>query len=159
MWRGVVKGACVPLVGDTSRKGTKRHIGSRNIWENAKRQVWNTILKREAAAMGRIHVYDASTAPCDDPEDQMVVTMLRTGHYALKPSWVYEKGDLDLSRFHSLWRSTVQPDLLEVKDIVNIMFPRAFFRGDENAESDEDTNFTYASCSSALRNDSHSQIL
>jgi hypothetical protein len=86
----------------------------------------------------------------------LLLKMLRTGHYALKPSWVYEKGGLDLSRFHSLWRSTVQPDLLEVKDIVNIMFPRAFFGGDENAESDEDTNFTYAACSSALRNDSHS---
>ena len=73
MWRGVVKGACDPLAGDTPRIGTKRQIGSRNSWENAKRQVWNTILKREAAAMGRIHVCNASAAPCDDPEDQMVV--------------------------------------------------------------------------------------
>ena len=84
MWRGVVKGACGPLAGDTPRIGTKRQIGSRNIWENAKRQVWkllflvwNTILKREAAAMGRIHVCNASAAPCDDPEDQMVVATLR----------------------------------------------------------------------------------
>ena len=55
MWRGVVKGACGPLAGDTPRIGTKRQIGSRNSWENAKRQVWNTILKREAAAMGYTH--------------------------------------------------------------------------------------------------------
>ena len=68
-----MKGVCVPLAGDTSRIGTKRQIGSRNLWENAKRQVWNTILKREAAVMGRIHVYDACEAPCDDPEYQMVV--------------------------------------------------------------------------------------
>ena len=75
MWRGVVKGVCVPLTGDTSRIGTKRQIGSRNSWENAKRQVWNTILKREAAAIGRIHVCDACVAPCDDPEYQMVVPL------------------------------------------------------------------------------------
>jgi hypothetical protein len=75
MWRGVVKGSCVPLTGDTSRIGTKRQIGSRNIWENAKRQVWNTILKREGAVMDRIHVYDACAVPCDDPEDHMVVTV------------------------------------------------------------------------------------
>ena len=55
MWRGVVKGACGPLAGDTPRIGTKRQIGSRNSWENAKRQVWNTILKREAAAMDYTH--------------------------------------------------------------------------------------------------------
>jgi hypothetical protein len=55
MWRGVVKGVCDPLAGDTPRIGTKRQIGSRNCWENAKRQVWNTILKREAAAMGYTH--------------------------------------------------------------------------------------------------------
>ena len=54
-------------------------IGSRNSWENAKRQVWNTILKREAVAMVRIHVCDACAAPCDDPEDQMVVAIGREG--------------------------------------------------------------------------------
>jgi hypothetical protein len=42
-----MKGACDPLVGDTPRIGVKRQIGSRNLWENAKRQVWNTILKRD----------------------------------------------------------------------------------------------------------------
>ena len=73
MLRGVVKGACDPLEGDTPRIGTKRQIGSRNSWENAKRQVWNTILKREASAMGRIHVCDVCVSPCDDPEYQMVV--------------------------------------------------------------------------------------
>jgi hypothetical protein len=55
MWRGVVKGACGPLARDTPRIGTKRQIGSRNCWENDKRQVWNTILKREEAAMGYTH--------------------------------------------------------------------------------------------------------
>jgi hypothetical protein len=50
-----LKGACGPLARDTTRIGTKRQIGSRNCWENAKRQVWNTILKREAAAMGYTH--------------------------------------------------------------------------------------------------------
>jgi hypothetical protein len=55
MWRGVVKGVCAPLAGDTPRVGTKRQIGSRNCWENAKGQVWNTILKREAATMGYTH--------------------------------------------------------------------------------------------------------
>ncbi len=70
-----MKGACGPLAGDTSRIGVKRQIGFRNLWENAKRQVWNTILKREAAAMGHIHVCDACVAPCDDPESQMVVTI------------------------------------------------------------------------------------
>ena len=68
-----MKGACGPLAGDTPRIGTKRQIGSRNSWENAKRQVWNTTLKRAAAVMGRIHVCDARVAPCDDPEYQMVV--------------------------------------------------------------------------------------
>jgi hypothetical protein len=57
-----VKGACDPLTGDKPRIGAKRQIGSRNLWENAKRQVWNTILKREAAAVGRIHVYFAEGA-------------------------------------------------------------------------------------------------
>ncbi len=51
-----MKGACGPLAGDTPRIGAKIQIGFRNLWENAKRQVWNTILKREAAAMDRIHV-------------------------------------------------------------------------------------------------------
>ncbi len=32
-----------------------------------------TIIKRETEAMGHIHVCDAYAAPCDDPEDQMVV--------------------------------------------------------------------------------------
>ena len=32
-----------------------------------------TIIKRETEAMGHIHVYNVSAAPCDDPEDQMVV--------------------------------------------------------------------------------------
>ncbi len=67
-----------------------------------------------------------------------------------------EKGGLDLGRFHSLWKSTVQPDLLEVKDILNIMFPRAFFGGDEQEDSDDDTNLTQAACSSAGRDDSRS---
>ncbi len=70
-----MKGVCGPLTGGTPRIGTKRQIGSRNSWENAKRQVWNTILKREAAPMGRIHVCDVSAVPCDDPEDQMVVAL------------------------------------------------------------------------------------
>jgi hypothetical protein len=30
---------------------------------------------REAAAMGHFHVCDDSAAPCDDPEDQMVVAI------------------------------------------------------------------------------------
>jgi hypothetical protein len=79
MWRGVVKGTCGPLVGDTPRIGKKRQIGSRNTWENAKRQVWNTILKREAATLGRIHVCDVCVAPCDDPEYQMVVPLFGRG--------------------------------------------------------------------------------
>ncbi len=33
-----------------------------------------TIIKRESAAMGRNHGCDAYAAPCDDPEDQMVVS-------------------------------------------------------------------------------------
>jgi hypothetical protein len=73
MWRGVVKGSCGPLTGDTPRIGTKRQIGSRNSWENTKRQVWNTILKRDTSGMVHIYVCDACAAPCDDPEDQMVV--------------------------------------------------------------------------------------
>ena len=56
MWRRVVKGDCVPLSGDTSRIGVKRQIRSRNLWENAKRQVWNTILKRDTSPVVRIHV-------------------------------------------------------------------------------------------------------
>jgi hypothetical protein len=52
----------------------KRQIGSRNLWENAKRQVWNTILlKREAAAVVHIHVCSVYVVPCNDPEIQMVV--------------------------------------------------------------------------------------
>ncbi len=46
--------------------------------ENDKRQVWNTVLKREAAAMGHIHVYDACVDPSDDPEYQMVVPTVQT---------------------------------------------------------------------------------
>ena len=51
----------------------KLDLSVRNLWENAKRQVWNTVLKREAAGMGPIHVCVAYVAPCDDPEGQMVV--------------------------------------------------------------------------------------
>ena len=35
-----------------------------------------------------------------------------------------EKGGLDLVRFNSLWKSNVSPEELEVKDIVNVLFPR-----------------------------------
>ena len=45
------------MTGDTPRIGVKRQIGSRNLWGNAKRQVWNTILKRETTAVVHIHVY------------------------------------------------------------------------------------------------------
>ncbi len=34
-----------------------------------------TIIKRETEAMGHIHVCNISAAPCDDPEDQMVVAI------------------------------------------------------------------------------------
>ena len=37
-------------------------------------QVGMTIIKRDSAAMGRNHGCDAYAAPCDDPEDQMVVS-------------------------------------------------------------------------------------
>jgi hypothetical protein len=74
MWRGSVKGTCVPLVGDTPRIGAKRQIGSRNLWSNVKSQVWNTIIKREETTVVLIHVCDACVSPCDDPESQMVVS-------------------------------------------------------------------------------------
>jgi hypothetical protein len=45
----------------------------RNPGKDARKQVRDTILKREAATMGHIHVCDDSATPCDDPEDQMVV--------------------------------------------------------------------------------------
>jgi hypothetical protein len=51
-----LKGTCDPLTGDTPRIGAKRQIGSRNLWEHVKRQVWNTILKREEEAVGLIHI-------------------------------------------------------------------------------------------------------
>jgi hypothetical protein len=38
-----------------------------------------TIIKRDSAAMGHFHVCDDSAAPCDDPEDQMVVAIGREG--------------------------------------------------------------------------------
>ena len=53
------------MSGDTSRIGAKRQIGSRNPGKDARTQVWDTILKREAAAMGHIHVCDACVAPCE----------------------------------------------------------------------------------------------
>jgi hypothetical protein len=74
-----VKGVCGPLSGDTSRIGTKRQRGEGNLWEIAKRQVWNTILKGEAAAMGRIHVCDTCVPPCDHPEIHMVVPIGNEG--------------------------------------------------------------------------------
>jgi hypothetical protein len=40
--------------------------------------------------------------------------------------------------------------------IVNIMFPRAHFGGDDADSKDENTNFTQASSSSGLRDDTHS---
>jgi hypothetical protein len=51
-----MKGVCGPLAGDTPRIGAKRQIGSRNPGNDAKRQVWNTILKRETEAVVHIHV-------------------------------------------------------------------------------------------------------
>jgi hypothetical protein len=81
---------------------------------------------------------------------------MRTGHYELPPTWVHERGGLDLVRFNSLWKSNVLPEDLQVQDIVNIMFPRAHFGDDEADSTDEDTNFTQASSSSGLRDDTHS---
>ncbi len=43
---------------------------------------------------------------------------------------------------NSLWKSNVLPEDLQVQDIVNIMFPRAHFGGDDTDSKDEDTNFT-----------------
>ena len=41
---------------------------------------WASDEASDLAAMGRIHVCDAGAAPCDDPEDQMVVAI---GHEGL----------------------------------------------------------------------------
>jgi len=38
-----------------------------------------TIIKTETEAMGHIHVCNVNAAPCDDPEDQMVVAIGREG--------------------------------------------------------------------------------
>jgi hypothetical protein len=83
-------------------------------------------------------------------------TQMRTGHYELTPTWVHERGGLDLVRFNSLWKSNVSPEDLQVQDIVNIMFPHAHFGGDDTDSSDEDTNFTQAASSSGIRDDTHS---
>ena len=90
--------------------------------------------------------------------DRHTHTQMRTGHYELPPLWVHERGGLDLVRFNSLWKSNVLPEDLQVQDIVNIMFPRAHFGGqDADADSsDDDINFTQASCSSGIRDDTHS---
>jgi hypothetical protein len=37
-----------------------------------------TIIKRDSAPMGHFHVCDDSAAPCDDPEDQMVVAIVQS---------------------------------------------------------------------------------
>ncbi len=85
-----------------------------------------------------------------------VHTQMRTGHYELPPTWVHEREGLDLVRFNSLWKSNVLPEDLQVQEIVNIMFPRAHFGGDDTDSTDEDTNLTQASSSSGLRDDTHS---
>jgi hypothetical protein len=68
--------------GPTPRIGAKRQIGSRNLWENAKRQVWNTILKREAAAVGLIHVCFADSMPrvlaSDDPRTSLSFQLIHS---------------------------------------------------------------------------------
>jgi hypothetical protein len=84
-----------------------------------------------------------------------VHTQMHTGHYELPPTCVHERGGLDLVRFNSLWKSNVLPEDLQVQDIVNIMFPRAYFGGDDVDSTDEDTNFTQTSSSSGLRDDTH----
>jgi hypothetical protein len=87
----------------------------------------------------------------------LILKMMRTGHYELPSYWVQEKGGLDLVRFNSLWKSNVSPEELEVKDIVNVLFPRAHFGGQEEGDStDEETNFTQTCSSAGLRDDTHS---
>jgi hypothetical protein len=54
-------------------------IRARNPGRDAKEQVGMTIIKRDSAGMGHFHVCDDSAAPCDDPEDQMVVAIGREG--------------------------------------------------------------------------------
>jgi hypothetical protein len=74
MWRGVVKGGWSPHDREIPLRIRFPEIGARNPGEDAQVQVGMTIIKRDSAAMGRNHGCDAYAAPCDDPEDQMVVS-------------------------------------------------------------------------------------
>jgi hypothetical protein len=53
-----------------------------------------TIIKRDSAAMGHFHVCDDSAAPCDDPEDQMVVadTQSHTSARSSSVAWTSALG-------------------------------------------------------------------
>ena len=66
----------------------------------------------------------------------LIHAMMKTGHYSLPSSWIRQSGQggLDLARLRSLWVSQVRPEELEVKDIINIMFPRSSYIDPESQE-------------------------
>ena len=71
MLRGVVKGAYGPLAGDAPRIDTKRQIESRKTGNGTKRQVWDTILKRDTSAWDTSQHALHEEPVCDDPEGQL----------------------------------------------------------------------------------------
>ena len=82
MWRGVVKGLSRTGPDGTSPVGVALRIWNLGILDGEAGQVvLGMMFNKETTAMGRIHVCPANVAPCEDPENQMVVS------HALGWSW------------------------------------------------------------------------
>ncbi len=55
MWRGVLKGTCGPLAGDTPRIGTKGQIGSQETRDEAWARSLKDDINKETTAAGSTH--------------------------------------------------------------------------------------------------------
>ena len=72
----------------------------------------------------------------------LILKMIRSGHYEVGSNWIYDRRGLDIDRLRSLWRFQVDPENIQVQDILTVMFPQSVYDGDaEVPDSDSDHDF------------------
>ena len=70
----------------------------------------------------------------------LILKMIRSGHYEVGSNWIYDRRGLDVERLRSLWRFQVEPENIEVQDILTVMFPHSVYDGDAEIEDSDSNN-------------------
>jgi hypothetical protein len=71
----------------------------------------------------------------------LILKMIRSGHYEVGSNWIYDRRGLDIDRLRSLWRFQVDPENIQVQDILTVMFPQSVYDGDDEVpDSDSDND-------------------